>query len=118
MLMGARLRGWLKLLLCRLRQKRLRYWLSAFLILIITLTGSDVIYRYLQLDSLRAQYFQFLLDHGPHPPKPKFIGLVLVDDHEYWMGQPSGRVPLNRQYLADLLGGTSKNGDFRRIMRI
>jgi CHASE2 domain-containing sensor protein len=107
---AVRLQRWTKLLLFRLRQKRIRYWVSALLILIITLTGSDIIYQYLRLDSLRAQYFQFLLDHGPHPPQPKFIGLVLIDDHEYWMGQPSGRVPLNRQYLANLLGAISAAG--------
>ena len=47
--------------------------------------------------------FQWLLDHGPRPPEPKYVKIVLVEDDEYWEGSPAGRRPIKRSYLKDLV---------------
>jgi CHASE2 domain-containing sensor protein len=86
-----------------LRQKGLRYWTGALIVFLLTIVGSTSVYSYLGLEHLRALYFQFLLEHGPRPPQPNFVSLVMVEDNEYWNGPPAGRVPFDRAYLAKVV---------------
>jgi CHASE2 domain len=82
-----------------LEQKPPRYWISALLVFSLAFAGSQPAYKLLRLERARVMYFQFLMDH-PRAPTPKFVVPVLIEDHEYWDGEPAGRVPLNRNYLA------------------
>jgi CHASE2 domain-containing sensor protein len=91
--------------LAALKRKRLSYWISALLVFALTFAMSKMSYEFVRLDKVRAAYFQYLLDHGPRSPKPKFVRIILIDDDEYWNGDPAGRVPLNREYLARIVDG-------------
>jgi CHASE2 domain len=50
-----------------------------------------------------SSYFQTLLDWGPRQPSPKFVKIALVEDQDYWLGYPSGRRPIKRDYLANIV---------------
>jgi CHASE2 domain-containing sensor protein len=91
-------------MILRLKQKGLRYWTSALVVFVLTIVGTKILYGYLQLHNKSAGYFQFLLDHGPRPSRPRFVTIVLIEDDEYWNGDPAGRAPLNRNYLARVVG--------------
>jgi hypothetical protein len=82
-----------------IKQKSLRYWVSATLVFLATFFGSERAYNLLSLGDLRARYFQLLMDH-PGAPVPGYVSIALIDDKEYWSGPPDGRLPLKRDYLA------------------
>jgi hypothetical protein len=84
----------------RLKHKSRRYWVSALIVFILTLVGSTTVYEHLGLRQKRAEYFQFLMDHGRRSTEPRYVSLFLIEDDEYWYGEPAGRAPLDRRYLA------------------
>jgi CHASE2 domain-containing sensor protein len=90
-------------ILVRLRDKGLRYWVTASIVFLLAVTGSSQVYEYLGLQKARSSYFQALLDWGPRPPSPKFVKIVLVEDQNYWLGYPAGRRPIKRDYLAHII---------------
>jgi CHASE2 domain-containing sensor protein len=90
-------------LIARLKRKSVRYWITALIVFLLTITGSSKIYEYLHLTDARSRYFQLLLEYGPMAPRAKFVRLVLVDDDEYWLGYPAGRRPIKRDYLASIV---------------
>jgi CHASE2 domain-containing sensor protein len=90
-------------LISRLNEKPFRYWVTASIVFILTITGSSKVYEYLHLTNARSYYFQQLLEWGPRVPNPKFVTLVLVEDQEYWQGYPAGRRPIKRDYLASIV---------------
>ena len=106
--------------LLKIREMGIRYWATAFIVFILTITGSPYIYDYLHLTDLRSKYFQLLIDWGPRPVDPKFVRIVLVEDDVYWRDQPwttaedgvsktlAGRRPIKRDYLAALVGKLAK----------
>ncbi len=96
---GERLLKWLN----RLREKGLRYWVSAVIVLIVSTAGAGYVYDYLHLTPARAWLFEQLLALSPRPLEPRFVKLVLVEDEEYWKGYPEGRRPIKRDYLAQLV---------------
>ena len=85
-----------------IRQKSLRYWVSATLVFLATFFGPQKVYDLLSLGDVRASYFQILMDH-PRVPKPGHGSLAYIDDKEYWNGEPNGRAPLKRDYLARIV---------------
>jgi hypothetical protein len=87
----------------RLIEKGISYWLTVALIIAICSVSSDYVYGYLGLAELRSSLFQWLLDHGPRPPEPKYVKIVLVGDQEYWEGEPAGRRPIKRTYLRNIV---------------
>jgi CHASE2 domain len=101
----ARLKArWKSCLYCtRLSQKGLRYWLSVAIIIAACALGSGYVYEHLNLEGRRSELFQWLLEHGPHPPEPKDVKIVLVEDDEYWQADPAGRQPIKRTYLKNLV---------------
>jgi CHASE2 domain-containing sensor protein len=86
-----------------LRQKRLRYWITASFILVLSFAATPFLYNMLNLSQTRAQLTQFLLELDPRPLVPRFVKVVLVEDDEYWAGYPAGRRPIKRDYLARLI---------------
>jgi CHASE2 domain-containing sensor protein len=56
---------------------------------------------------LRYRLYQGFEWFSPHPPLPKRTVLVLVDDDEYWTKRPARRIPIRRDYLADVLTAVS-----------
>lgn len=91
--------------LADLKKKPLRYWISALFVFLLSYAGSKSVYEFFGLEKARAVHFQYLLDHGPRPPKPRFVSVVLINDDEYWNGDPAGRAPLNRAYLTRVVDG-------------
>jgi CHASE2 domain-containing sensor protein len=94
----------------RLREKDLRYWITALLLLAFTTTATPHIYSYLGLTGLRAKLFEWLATAGPRPLEPRFIKVVLIGDDDYWRGQDAGRRPIDRNLLADLVRNLSTAG--------
>jgi CHASE2 domain-containing sensor protein len=95
--------GWIPSILHQLREKGLRYWLTAAIVLALSTTGSSFVYEKLHLVDARSYAFQWLLEFGWRPAEPKFVRLLLIDDQEYWLGQLEGRRPIKRDYLAHLI---------------
>jgi len=87
----------------RLQEMGLRYWMSAVIVLIVSVAGAGFVYDYLRLTSARAWLFEQLVALNPRPLEPRFVKVVLVRDDEYWTGYPAGRRPIKRDYLAQLV---------------
>ena len=96
----------------RLRQQGLRYWIWVAVIILVSATGSGYVYEYLDLIDARSRLFQILLDLGPRPPEPKYVKTVLIEDDEYWLGEPAGRRPIKRDYLGKLVGNLVDAGAY------
>lgn len=101
----ARLKGWWSSCgyCATLSQKGFRYWAVVVLIIVACTAGSGWVYDLLHLEGQRSALFQWLLDHGPRPPEPKYVKIVLIEDDEYWRGEPAGRAPIKRNYLKKLV---------------
>ncbi len=79
------------------------YWLSAGLVLVVSFLARPYLDRYLRLVDFRYRLFQWLNQLNPRVLEPRFVKVVLIDDDEYWKGEPSGRRPIKRSYLAELV---------------
>lgn len=80
-----------------------RYWAFAiFSILIGMGLGRWLEEKGAWID-LRYKIYQGFEWLNPHPPKAKRTVVVLIDDDEYWKGRLARRIPIRRDYLADLL---------------
>lgn len=51
----------------------------------------------------RCKVYQFLHSLSPQASYPRRTVLVLIGNDEYWKGSLEGRVPIKRDYLADLV---------------
>lgn len=92
-----------KRVLLRLRKRGVRYWMSALIVLLVSVFGTRYVYDFLGLTEARSAVFQWVLDIRPNAPQPKFVKVVLIEDDEYWNGYPDGRRPIKRDYLARLI---------------
>src|SRR5262245_16535531 len=90
-------------LLARLKRKGVRYWVTALIVFVLAALGSPIAYSGLHVEQHRSKYFQWLLDHGPRAARPLFVGLILVDDNNYWGKRFVGRAPIKRDRLAELM---------------
>jgi CHASE2 domain-containing sensor protein len=102
-IMGMQMKVIVTRLFLRLKNKGVRYWTTALIILFLTTTGSSYVYDQLHIREARSYFFQSLLEWGPRPPEPKFVRLVLIENDEYWQGYLAGRKPIKRDYLAQLV---------------
>jgi CHASE2 domain-containing sensor protein len=89
--------------LSRLRGRRPRYWIGAVFVLVLSYLAAPRVYDLVQLAEWRARLFQFLIEANWKPLVPHFVKVVLIEDDEYWTGSPSGRRPIKRDYLAQLV---------------
>jgi CHASE2 domain-containing sensor protein len=87
----------------KLKEKGLRYWTTAAIVFVLSFVGTPYVYDYLDLTAPRAEYFQWLLDLTPRLTTPRYVKIVLIDDDEYWLGEPAGRRPIKRDYLAAIV---------------
>lgn len=92
-----------KWLFVRPCDRGLRYWITALVFLFVSVRAMPLIYEYLDLSSVRSKLFERLAALGPRPLEPYFVKVVLLDDDDYWKGEPAGRRPINRNYLAGLV---------------
>jgi CHASE2 domain-containing sensor protein len=89
--------------LVQLREKGIRYWVTALVVFLLTIVGAPYIYSYLRIIDVRSQYFNKLLEFSPRYADLKFVKLLLIEDSDYWLGEAGGRRPINRRYLAKIV---------------
>ncbi|MEA2935543.1 MAG: hypothetical protein QOD74_2189 [Variibacter sp.] len=99
----------------RVRNKGLRYWITALIVFILGIVLTPYIYDNVQFKGTtfheaRALLFQKLMSLGAPPPTPQFVRAVLVEDDDYWGPALAGRVPIKRDYLADLVTKLKESG--------
>jgi CHASE2 domain-containing sensor protein len=93
---------WVTEQLGALGKKKPWYWIRALVVVIIgVLLGGQLAESSLWLKQRRATY-RLLHKLKPRKAHPKWVTLVLIGDNEFWLGQPAGRRPTRRDYLADL----------------
>jgi CHASE2 domain-containing sensor protein len=79
------------------------YWIVAFVVLVISILASAYVDDYLGLVRVRYWLSQQVSQFSPRSLAPRFVKLVVIEDEEYWRGEPAGRKPINRDYLGKLV---------------
>jgi CHASE2 domain-containing sensor protein len=87
----------------KVSQKGARYWITATLVLLVSLFAQPYIEMVLPLAEARYSLFESLAGATPRPLMPRYVKTVLIGDDEFWHGPPAGRRPLNRAYLAEMI---------------
>lgn len=90
-------------LAARLMSHGARYWVTAALVLAFSLAVAPRVEEFLHLQKFQYGVYQRLSELAPRPLLPRSLKVVLIQDDEFWLGPPSGRRPLKRKYLADLV---------------
>lgn len=90
-------------MLSRLREKGMRYWIIAAVLIAIGTFLGDWLGGLPAWVSARYRVYWILQGLAPHPPHAKRTALVVIGDAEYWQGELGRRVPIKRNYLARLL---------------
>ncbi len=84
------------------------YWCGS---LVLVLGIPFVVGRYEDNEIVRKlQYkeYRVALACLPWRPYARETTIVIIDDDTYWKGEPAGRVPLNRRFLAQLVKDVAK----------
>ena len=97
-----RLKRWHKTFESR-KALRIRYWVTAALVLAATVWVRPYVEDYLNLIQVRYWLFQTLTEFSPRPLEPRFVKVVLIGDAEHWGLQLQGRSPTKRDYIAKLV---------------
>ncbi len=93
------------------RRERVRYWITAAVVLCVSFWASPYINASLNLEPLRLTIFQRLTEMlGGHYLQPKFSQLVLIRDYDFWDGDLAHRLPTKRDWLATVLSKLDKDG--------
>ena len=97
-------RHFLAVVFRQLRDHSLRHWLIVIAILGIGTYGGHKLGEWNGWINLRYRLYQSFLGHlSVKNPRPKRSVLVLITDNEFWAPPLSGRSPLKRDYLANLI---------------
>jgi CHASE2 domain-containing sensor protein len=88
----------------QLSHKSLIHWTTVIVLIAVGGVIGSYLKEWNYWIDWRCRVYQFVNDNTtPHPPRPKRTAVVLIGNEEYWNGPLAGRVPLKRNYLADLL---------------
>lgn len=98
---------WVTKQLDAFRKKKLRYWVRALVAVILGVWLADQLSESALWLKQRRTTYRLLHQLKPRKPHAKWVTLVLIGDNEYWLGQPAGRRPTRRDYLADLMHATA-----------
>ncbi len=93
----------IKACLQQLREKGLHYWLTVILLLVAGTWVGDWLGEQNLWINLRYRIYPAFQVLAPEDDYPRRTALVVIDDDDYWKGEPAGRVPLKRDYLARLI---------------
>jgi CHASE2 domain-containing sensor protein len=89
------------------RHRRLRhllfYWLRVVALLVLGLKIEENLNEENYWIEQRYTVYQTLQRLSPRKAQARWTALVLIDDDDYWKGEPSGRAPIKRDYLAKLI---------------
>jgi len=98
----------------KLRPRAIRHWfVHAIEVVAFVALGLYVEHQLNERDywiGERYSLYQSLQSLSPRRPRPQRTALVLIDDKEYWKGRPAGRVPIKRDYLADIVKHVAEAG--------
>jgi CHASE2 domain-containing sensor protein len=86
----------------RVPRRGLGYWLTAAVILAVTIWATPFIDAHLSLQSERDWLYQRLIQSPTNPNRPGAARLVLIKDDAFW-GVMQHRLPTNRSYLAHIV---------------
>ena len=89
------------------RSKSQRYWLTAALVLAVTLYATPWVNERLGLDNIRYSLFQFSGALGPRPLRQGFSMVVGIDDHDFIVDS-GGMTPVSRAYIARIVDSLNK----------
>jgi len=87
----------------RIGGKAVGYWSRAVAVLLVSILLAPWFERVPQVKAVRASVFQFMGEHTPRMLSPRYVKVLMINDEDYWKGDPRGQVPLNRRYLAKLV---------------
>jgi CHASE2 domain-containing sensor protein len=79
------------------------YWAKVIILILIGVYAGEWLTEKEYWIDYRYKMYQTLQNQLPRKPFPQRTVLVLIDDDEYWKGEPGGRVPIKRDYLSKLL---------------
>jgi CHASE2 domain-containing sensor protein len=85
------------------REHSLSYWITAVVILFLTIWMAPFIDLYVNLEPVRNWLFQNLAQSVTNPAAGQHVKLVIIRDDEFWDGELHHRIPLDRTYLARLV---------------
>src|SRR5580698_4537140 len=97
-----RLQGLARWIGRRIPRRGLGYWLTAAVILAVTIWATPFIDAHLSLQSERDWLYQRLIQSPTNPNRPGAARLVLIKDDAFW-GVMQHRLPTNRSYLARIV---------------
>ena len=86
----------------RIWKQHVGYWLTALIILAVTIPATPWLERHLGLDRVRDSIFQLLGEHTPRTLAPRYVKVVMIGDDDYYHDN-KGQSPLNRDYLAGIV---------------
>lgn len=84
-----------------LRSKSRLYWFSVIVIAAVVPLAVEHFKDALQ--PVSDWSYQQLSELSPRPLRARYAKAVMIGDDEFWKGEPQGRTPLDRNYLARLV---------------
>jgi len=90
------------------RSKSRRYWLTAALVLAVTLYGTPWVNEQLGLNSVRYHLFQITGTLTARPLRARFTKIVAINNNDYINGS-KGVSPVNRAYLGHIVTALKNN---------
>jgi CHASE2 domain-containing sensor protein len=89
-------------------RRRPWYWGGSVAVILLVHFGSDWLDEGENLIAARYTLYRVALSCLPWKLYARETTIVLIDDDTYWKGEPAGRVPLKRRFLADLVTRIAK----------
>ena len=89
--------------LLRVKKRSVGYWIRLVVVVIVVEYLVDAMDQKGIGAPYRYQFYAWLQKKNPTKTAARNTVLVLVDDEEYWKGEPQHRTPVKRGYLAELL---------------
>src|SRR5262245_32133454 len=86
-----------------LKSKGLRYWILVAAFIMGGFFAGSWLEGWDTLVPLRYRLYEMLEQINPRPPYPQRTYVVVIGDDEYWKGKLERRVPIRRDYLAELV---------------
>ena len=87
----------------QLKKRRAGYWIRLIIVVIVVEYLVDAMDQKGIGSTYRYQFYAWLQKKNPTKAADRNTVIVLIDDEDYWKGEPQHRTPIKRCYLAELL---------------